>query len=635
MNPTAKARDLRKEADELIASGPAESGSAEAAALRLAELWRSESTAGAAAFVVSRYEKLRGQLPLVQYRLAILRSFTVEPAVPLLRAAAFAYGIDLTVQLGDFNAYPQEILDEQSSLYGFKPDGVILAVRTADLAPDLWNQYPDLSAAAVSGAIQRVSKCFEQWIQTFRKRSSAALIIHSLEQPAHPSTGLLDAQSGLSQSVAIAQINQELRNAAREHRGVYLLDYEALVARHGRLRWHDERKWLTARMPIAADQLIHLSREWLRFVVPLAGKAAKALVVDLDNTLWGGVIGEDGMAGIELGSEYPGAAYLALQRALLDLARRGILLAICSKNNLDDALEALQNHPAMLVKPAHFAAMRINWHDKALNLREIAAELNIGVDALAFLDDNPVEREQVRAALPQVTVIDLPPDPLDYAATVRDCPVFERLVLSDEDQQRTSLYAAQREREQAQQNFQSKEDFFCYLELEIEIAPVETTTLARIAQLTQKTNQFNLTTRRRTEQQIAEMATRADCQVLSVRLRDRFGDHGLVGVAITHDEAETCEVDTFLLSCRVIGRTVETALLSNVASAAAGRGLQKLSGWFLPTKKNAPARDFYAQHGFQLETQNGEGGLWTLDLREHTIAMPEWIKLKSHEGERV
>jgi FkbH-like protein len=635
MSATLKARDLRKEADELIASG-----SADLAALRLAELWRNESGAGAAAFVVSRYEKLREKLPLARYRLAILRSFTVEPVIPLLRAAAFASGIDLTVQFGDFNAYPQEILDEESSLYRFAPDGAILATRTADLAPDLWNQYPDLPQGALAEAVQRVSKTFEQWIGAFRKRSSAALIVHSLEQPTRPSTGVLDAQSGfnesaLSQSGAIQQINQELRKIVAAHRGVYLLDYDALVARHGRLRWHDERKWLTARMPIAADQLIHLSREWLRFVVPLAGKTAKVLVVDLDNTLWGGVIGEDGMAGIQIGAEYPGAAYQALQRALLDLARRGILLAICSKNNLDDALEALQNHPSMLVRPSHFAAMRINWHDKALNLREIASELNVGVDTLAFLDDNPMEREQVRAALPQVNVIDLPPDPLDYAATVRDAPAFQRLVLSDEDQQRTELYAAQRERSQAQQSFQSKEDFFRYLELEVEIAPLEPATLARAAQLTQKTNQFNLTTRRRTEQQIAELAARAGSQVLTIRLRDRFGDHGLVGVAITRDDSASCEIDTFLLSCRVIGRTVETALLSHVASEAASRGRQQLAGWFLPTKKNAPARDFYAQHGFQLQSQNGEGSFWTLDLRQKTIAMPEWIRLKTNEGARV
>jgi FkbH-like protein len=357
-------------------------------------------------------------------------------------------------------------------------------------------------------------------------------------------------------------------------------------------------------------------------------------VADLDNTLWGGVIGEDGMTGIKLGPEFPGAAYQNLQRAMLDLTRRGILLALCSKNNVEDAMEALENHPGMILRPKDFSAVRINWSDKSQNLREIASELNVGTDALAFLDDNPVEREQVRNALPEVTILDLRGDPLTYAAIVRDCPAFERLALSSEDQQRTTLYATQRERSQAEQSFQSKEDFFRYLEQEAEFAPVAPATLARVAQLTQKTNQFNLTTRRYSEQQIADMAARPGWHVLSIKVRDRFGDHGLVGVAITCDEADICEIETFLLSCRVIGRAVETALLSHLAQTAKARGRQRLAGRFIPTKKNAPARDFYAQHGFQLLEENADGSVWSLPLEQHTIATPDWIKLKITEGER-
>jgi FkbH-like protein len=629
MTSEPKVLDLRGEIDRLILAG-----SEGLASLRLAELWRNEPVAGTAAFLVSRYEQLRAKLPLVRCRVAVLRSFTVEPAIPLLKADAFVHGIDLTVQLGDFNAYPQEILDQESSLYRFTPDAVILAVRTVDLAPDLWREYPDLAREAVSEATQRVSNSLGQWVRAFRERSSAALVVHSLELPTRPGMGLLDAQANTGQSAAIQQINQELKQIANEHRGVHTLDYDGLVARHGRLRWHDERKWLVARMPIAADHLIYLAREWLRFLVPLSGKTAKVLVTDLDNTIWGGVIGEDGMTGIKLGPEYPGAAYQNLQRAMLDLARRGILLAICSKNNPEDAMEALENHPAMLLKPKDFAAVRINWSDKVHNLREIASELNIGVDALAFLDDNPVEREQVRNALPEVTVVDLPEDPLAYAATVRDCPVFERLALSSEDQQRTGLYAAQRERSQAEHSFQSKEDFFRYLDQEAEVVPVSPATLARVAQLTQKTNQFNLTTHRYTEQQIADMTARPGWRVLSIKVRDRFGDHGLVGVAITRDEGEACEIDTFLMSCRVIGRTVETALLSHLVQGAMARGLQRLAGRFVVSKKNAPARDFYARHGFKLLHENGEASLWSLDLRHHTIAAPEWIRLKTTEGEQ-
>ena len=338
------------------------------------------------------------------------------------------------------------------------------------------------------------------------------------------------------------------------------------------------------------------------------------------------------MTGIKLGSEYPGAAYQALQRAMLDLSRRGILLAICSKNNLDDAMEALENHPGMLLRPKHFAAMRISWNDKVQGLREIASELNVGIDSLAFLDDNPFEREQIHAGLLEVTVIDLPDDPHQYASTLHDNPVFERLHRSAEDEQRTVFYAEQRERAQAEQNFQSKEDFYRFLEQEAEIAPVMPATLARISQLTQKTNQFNVTTRRYAEQQIADLADRPGWQVLSIRVGDRFGDHGLVGVAITHDEGEVCEIDSFLLSCRVIGRSVESALLSHLAQGAATRGCKRLAGWFLPTKKNAPAREFYRQHGFELAKRNGDGALWSLDLTQHKIASPEWVKVKATKG---
>ena len=615
--------NLRAEVDSLIAQG-----AFHLAARRLAELWRRDPASGTASFETSRLDKLRDKLALTKFKLAILRSFTVEPIVPLLRSEAFGYGIDLEVHVGDFNTYVQDMLDSQSSLYRFAPNAVVLAVRAEQAAPELWRDFADLAPEVAQQAAERVVRGYEQWIGAFRKHSQAALIVHSLERPSSPSLGVLDSQSEAGQSGLLRQINRELRRIAEGFHGVYSLDYDALVARHGSEHWHDERKWLTARLPIAAGYLLQMAREWMRFIVPLSGRTAKVLVVDLDNTLWGGVIGEDGMTGIKVGAEYPGAAFQALQRALLDLSRKGILLAVCSKNNLDDAMEALEKHPGMLVRAKHFAALRINWTDKAQNLREIAQELNVGSDALAFLDDNPFEREQVRAALPEITVIDLPKNPLEYASAVRNCAAFERLTLSAEDQQRTEMYAAQKQRAGAEQSFQSKEDFFRFLEQEAELEPVSDQTVARVAQLTQKTNQFNLTTRRYTEPQIAEMAKQPEWHIFSIRVRDRFGDHGLVGVAIAHDEGEQCEVDTFLLSCRVIGRTVETALLAHLAEGAAQRGHKRLVGRFLPTKKNAPARDFYPQHGFEPQETNGAGSLWTLDLESSTLRCPDWIKLK-------
>ncbi len=297
--------DLRREIDAAVESSPA------LAASRLRQFWKNQSDLSAAMFVCGRFEKLRGKLSLTPQRLFLLRSFTVEPIVPLLRAGAFCLGIDLSVQIGDFNAYSQEILDPDSSLYKFSPDAVVLAVRTADLAPDLWTQSSDLTGGELETAAQRVAATLQRCIHAFRERSSAALIVHNLEQPEISSSGVLDVQGTSSQGEAIRQVNRELSRLAHECRGVYMLDYDGLVARHGRERWMDERKFLTARLPVASENLLYLSQEWLRFLVPLSGRIAKAAVVDLDNTLWGGVIGEDGMNGIQLGPEYPGAAYQA------------------------------------------------------------------------------------------------------------------------------------------------------------------------------------------------------------------------------------------------------------------------------------------------------------------------------------
>jgi FkbH-like protein len=603
-----------------------------AANAALAELWRLQPSPATASYLLSRGETLREHSPFAPCRLAILRSFTVEPLAPLLRASAFVGGIDLAVQAGEFNAYARELLDPDSRLYQFSPDAVILAAQTRDVAPDLWQSFASLPADEIGNCISRVTSTFEALVARFRQNSNAHLVIHNLEFPISANSGVLDAQSPSGQAAAIRQINAELQQIASRHRGVYLLDYEGVIARYGRARWHDERRYLTMRLPMVADAMPALVREWMRYLHPIAGKVCKALAVDLDNTLWGGVVGEDGFDGIKLGGEYPGAAYQSLQRAILDLRHRGVILAVCSKNNLDDAMAAITDHPGMLLRPQHFAALRIDWNDKARNLREIANELNIGLDSIAFLDDNPAERARIRSELPEVTVIELPDDPMSYAPTLRDCAVFERLALSDEDRERGRHYAEQRQRTELQQSATSLEDFYRSLQQAVEIAPANPQTIARIAQLTQKTNQFNLTTRRYSEAQIAEMAADADRRVYSVRVADRFGDHGVTGVAIIQECGDVWEIDSFLLSCRVIGRTVETAILSFLIDEAREAGAKTLRGWFLPTKKNAPAKEFHASHKFQIASQREEGDLWQLDLSAAKVTCPDWIKLNVIKG---
>lgn len=623
--PAANPQELRSEIDRAIGAGEAGLASS-----LLQRLWRQHPDPATAGFVVGRYEKLRGKISLQACRLAILRSFTVEPIVPLLRASAFAGGIDLTVHVGEFNAYAQEMLNPGDRLHEFQPGVVILAVQARDIVPELWTRFTDLPPEAVKASIARCVDEFRNWVRAFRAVSPAQLVIHTLEVPSRPVQGVFDAQAEHGQTEAIRAINRELLALARSQTDVYLLDYTALLARHGAESWSDERKWLTVRLPIASNHMIHMAREWMRFIHPLTGKVCKAVVLDLDNTLWGGVIGEDGMSGIKLDGEFPGAAYQNLQRVVVDLYNRGVIVAVNSKNNLADAKEAIENHRGMILRPEHIAAMRCNWQDKATNLREIAAELNIGVDSLCFVDDNPVERQWVRDNVPEVTVLELPADPMQYAATLRDAPVFERLVLSAEDKSRGRYYAEERLRTEFEQAAPNLDEFLWSLKMEAEIGAVDAETLARVSQLTNKTNQFNLTTRRYTEQQVKDMAADPSVGVYWLRLRDRFGDNGIIGVGISRLVGDAVEIDTFLLSCRVIGRGIEGGFLGHIAARAKARGARKVWGWYLPTKKNAPCKEFYASLRFDpAETTEAGGIRYEFDLGAGEIPWPACVALKA------
>ena len=611
----------REEIDRLI-----DSQNFAEARIALIQFRKINADPASAFFVVTRFEKLRDKVPFTSCRLAILRSFTIEPAIPLLRAMAFCAGIDLNIKMGDFNVYTQEILDPKSGLYTFNPDVVILASHTADAALDIWEKFTQLNRDEVATAVSRVSDHFKQLIKTFRSNSAAHLIIHSLQTPGVAAAGILDAILPDGQRHAIESINGSIAKSARESNNVYMLDYNALIKSRGDFHFEDRKKWLSVRMPIASAELTHLAALWIKFLHPIAGKVCKAIVVDLDNTLWGGVIGEDGMAGIKLSPDHKGGAWHDVQTALLDLYHRGIILAICSKNNHADAMAAIEQHAGMVLRPHHFAATRINWTDKATNIRDIATELNIGIDAVAFLDDNPVERDWVSRNIPEVTVIDLPEDAMGFAPALRASPVFERLSLSVEDRERGRQYLEQRMRAELQQNAGTIEAFYRSLEMQVEIVSVNAQSLQRAAQLTQKTNQFNLTTRRYSEEQISEMLASPDCTVMSIRVVDRFGDNGIVGLAMTRMVGRRCEIDNFLLSCRVIGRTVETAFLATLADVAANAGATELVGQFIPTKKNPPAKDFYASHGFAKTEESESAQVWTLALQNATLKFPEWIK---------
>ncbi|MBV8638656.1 MAG: HAD family hydrolase [Candidatus Eremiobacteraeota bacterium] len=611
----------REELDRLFESRR----SAEAfAALRRA--WLETPDLSTALHVISKFERHRDAVTLTPQRVFIARTFAVEPLVPLLRAAAYTNGIDLMVQLGEFNAYAAEILDPQSALYRGNPQIVILATNTASIAPALW-EPANLSEQAMRDEGDAAFTHLHSLITAFRKHSEASLIVHSLDQPDTTPLGVRES-STFGQRKAIASVNERMSSAASSHRGVYVLDYDALVARHGRRAWWDALKWERYRVPATAANLRHLADAWLRFIHPLSGVVAKVAAVDLDNTLWGGIVGEDGFAGIRMGSELAGTPYRSLQRALLALRERGIILAICSKNNETDAMEVLQRHPDMLLRPEHFAAIRINWESKSENLRALAAQLNVGLDAVAFIDDNPVECAEVQAALPEIRIIQLPGEPVHFAQTILDFPPFERLEVSSEDAARTQYYREQQLRDELLSTVTSKEAFLVSLKQEAEIASVSPVTLARTAQLTQKTNQFNLTTRRYSQEHIARFVDDVSYTIRTIRVKDRFGDNGIVGVAITRDDGDACEIDTFLLSCRVIGRGIETALVAQLADEARARGASRLIGTFIQTPKNAPAQNFYEDHGFTCIARDTASSTWEFPL-DRTIDIPQWVTVTS------
>jgi FkbH-like protein len=406
--------------------------------------------------------------------------------------------------------------------------------------------------------------------------------------------------------------NAAIRDLVREGGGDLLFDVSALANSVGLIDWHDPVQWNLAKLPFAVDMIPLYAEHLARLIAAVRGKSRKCLVLDLDNTCWGGVIGDDGLAGIVLGQGGAiGEAFLEVQRTALALRDRGVILAVCSKNDDAVARTPFRDHPEMLLREEHVAAFFANWTDKATNLEAIAGELNIGLDALVFLDDNPAERAQVRQVLPQVAVPELPEDPSLYARTLLAGGYFEAIAFSDDDRQRAAQYQANQARESIRK---SSRDLGSYLESLAMVAtmrPFDDIGRARVTQLINKSNQFNLTTRRYTEAQVQALETDPTAVTLQVRLQDCFGDNGIVSVIIAHQKGDTLDIDTWLMSCRVLGRELEYAVLNQLAEQARRRGAARITGRFIASGRNEMVREHYAKLGF---SPGDEPDHWTLNL---------------------
>jgi FkbH-like protein len=583
--------------------------------------------------IAERLEALAPALPeppaASRVRIAVLGSSTLDDVGRYLGVACRITGLAPELYVGPYDQYAQQILDQASELYAFAPDVVILVIHGRTLFPALYDTLFELDVEArhaeIAQAVQRISALLEQLIA----RSNALVLMHTFATPQHSPLGVLDSRDPFGQAQVFHTLNDTLAATVRERlASVQLVDEDRVYGRIGKRNVTDPRMWHIARMGIGPGALDALTAEYMRYIKALKGRSRKCLVLDLDNTLWGGIVGEDGPTGIALGSEAPGNAYRAFQEAILGLHKRGIILAINSKNNERDALEVLERHPDMVLRPQHFASMRINWLDKATNLRSIAEELNIGLDSLVFVDDNATECALVRAQLPEVLTVELPSDPALYRGLLLDLTDFDTLTLTEEDRQRGKLYAQRRERQVWEgQHADSLDGYLAELGLVVEVDRADDFALPRVAQLIGKTNQFNLTTRRHSEADVRRFAAADDALVITARVRDRFGDHGLVGTVIVFRAGGEWLVDTFLMSCRVLGRGVESAMLSALAAAARQDGAATLRGQFIPTAKNEPARDFYSRHSFTRAAEREGTEDWELDLRQGDVPAPQWLTL--------
>ena len=543
-------------------------------------------------------------------RIAILGGYSLYPLHELLTHMLDAAGVQAELFIGDYDNYVAEIMEPDSALYQFRPEVVLLVpgVQRCKYAGALTDKRQAAQDCASDVAKQLLELC-----KTAHERTSAEVLLCNYMLPARRDLGELRSRTLASDWTFRKWVNLELGLNAPPF--VRICDVEYLANRRGALESEDARGWLESKQPFSPALLVDVCRDAAHLILALRRPPKKVLVLDLDNTLWGGVVADDGLEGIEIGDTSPrGEAFKAFQRYIAALKQRGVLLAVCSKNDHARAMEPFEKHPEMVLKPDDFVSFKANWDPKSDNLLRMAQELNLGIDSFVFVDDNPAEIEIVRQFAPNVSTILLGADPADYVGQLMDCRLFEPRSITREDAARTSQYRAESER---QTTFASATDMDAYLaslNMEAVIRSFNPVDVPRLSQLINKSNQFNLTTRRRTESEVQSLIGRDNYVTFSVRLSDRFGDHGLISIIIGQINGEAMEIDTWLMSCRVLKRQVEETALNELCKRSQSKGCTHLNGVYLATPKNDMVRDFYPRMGFETRSANETRGEYFLDL---------------------
>jgi FkbH-like protein len=540
-------------------------------------------------------------------RIALLADCATQHLATIMRAIAARNTVQAELYEGNYDGVDLEILDPNSTLYAFAPQYVVILLSSEKLKARLY-----ASGDRRTFADETVGRLENLW-GAFRAHSQATIIQSTFVLPSERAFGNYELKVADSVGSIFTEINYRLALKARESKNVLLNDVDFLAAAIGRAQWLDARMWNMAKTPCRLEHVPLLAQSLLDTVFAASGSIVKCVVLDLDNTLWGGVIGDDGLEGIALGEFDEGEAFVGFQRFIRELKRRGIILAVVSKNEHANAVLPFREHPHMALKEEDISVFVANWDNKADNIRLVQKTLNIGFDSLVFLDDNPFERNIVREFLPEVVVPELPEDPSLYLQSLADLNLFETASFSEADLQRADQYREEAQRELTKTHFTNINDYLSSLAMEIRLERFSAFNLPRIAQLIQRSNQFNLMTRRHGEAACEAMMKDPSLAPLTLRLADKFGDYGLISVVILKHAGEELEIDEYLMSCRVLQRGVESFTMNNIFSYAARLGAKRVVGHYLPTAKNDMVKGFFKSFGFE-KVADGDGGAsqWAL-----------------------
>ena len=555
--------------------------------------------------------------------IAFLSSFTINGLSETVQVKCNEKKIYCDTYTGGYNQFSQEILNLKSKLYDFSPNLTFLILDLRSVLGDLFffpYSYTEKEKKELINS--KLNELFEI-ITFFVKNSNSKLVLTNFNSPSYSSYGIASMKSNFNLKDMVLYMNKKLQEFTINKNSIFIFDFDAFVSKFGEKNVFNYQNYFFGDIKIDLDYIPYFANELIPYIIAQLGISKKCIVLDLDNTLWGGTVGEDGFDGIKLGPQLPGNTYLEFQKNLKALKNRGIILAINSKNNFNDAIQVINEHPNMILRKEDFSSIMINWNNKVSNMYEIAQELNIGLDSIVFFDDDPVNRELMRTSLPDILTVELPKDSSEYVNTLHELPEFSMFEITDEDSKRSEMYAQQQTRKEFEISTPNLEDLLRNLSLQLTIKKSNNFTNPRISQLILKTNQFNLTTKRYTAEDILNFTNDENIIVGCAQVKDKFGDHGITGVFIIKKlNSNEWFLDTFLLSCRIIGREIEKGILNYIINEAKKNGIKIIKSQYIRTEKNTPIQDFLPNCGFK-QINN----FWEYDLN-NAFNMPDFIKIE-------